>query len=98
MHLFSHLGHWSWMRARNGVCCGAWGVYLFNLVIVWSRVSLQCKLAAACCFSDGALLEPFLTSGETKIGISYEKLAQSVKPGGRILVSDGTLSIEVRGG
>lgn len=33
--------------------------------------------------------------GETRIGISYEKLCQSVAPGKRILISDGTLSIEV---
>mmetsp|Transcript_24730 Transcript_24730/g.44560 ORF Transcript_24730/g.44560 Transcript_24730/m.44560 type:complete len:729 (-) Transcript_24730:1196-3382(-) len=35
------------------------------------------------------------TTGETKIGISYAKLCQSVKPGNRILIADGTLSIEV---
>eukprot|EP00798_Chlamydomonas_sp_ICE-L_P012268 gene12268-15414_t len=34
-------------------------------------------------------------TGETKIGISYDKLCQSVKPGFKILISDGTLSIQV---
>ncbi len=34
-------------------------------------------------------------AGETKIGISYAKLCQSVAPGKRILIADGTLSIEV---
>ncbi|KXZ44735.1 hypothetical protein GPECTOR_63g60 [Gonium pectorale] len=34
-------------------------------------------------------------TGETKIGISYAKLCQSVVPGSRILVADGSLSIEV---
>ncbi|PNH03911.1 Pyruvate kinase, partial [Tetrabaena socialis] len=34
-------------------------------------------------------------TGETKIGLSYAKLCQSVVPGSRILIADGTLSIEV---
>jgi pyruvate kinase len=33
-------------------------------------------------------------AGETKIGISYEKLATSVKPGNIIKMADGGLSIE----
>ncbi|GIL58673.1 hypothetical protein Vafri_13670 [Volvox africanus] len=36
-------------------------------------------------------------TGETKIGISYAKLCQSVVPGSRILVADGSLAIEVVG-
>ncbi|EFJ40446.1 pyruvate kinase [Volvox carteri f. nagariensis] len=36
-------------------------------------------------------------TGETKIGISYAKLCQSVAPGSRILVADGSLAIEVVG-
>jgi len=34
-------------------------------------------------------------TGETKIGISYAKLCQSVKPGNVILIADGAISIEV---
>jgi pyruvate kinase len=34
-------------------------------------------------------------TGETVIGLSYDKLCQHVKPGGRILVADGSLAIEV---
>ncbi len=34
-------------------------------------------------------------AGETKIGISYAKLCQSVGPGKRILMADGSLVIEV---
>ena len=32
---------------------------------------------------------------ETRIGLSYDKLCQTLKPGNRILLSDGTISIEV---
>jgi hypothetical protein len=35
-------------------------------------------------------------TGETKIGLSYAKLCQHVKPGGRILLADGSISILVR--
>ncbi|GBF99836.1 pyruvate kinase [Raphidocelis subcapitata] len=35
-------------------------------------------------------------TGETVIGLSYDKLCQHVKPGGRILIADGSLSVEVR--
>lgn len=35
------------------------------------------------------------TDEETRIGLSYDKLCQSVVPGNRILVADGTISIEV---
>jgi pyruvate kinase len=38
---------------------------------------------------------PAVHVGETKIGISYAKLCQSVTPGKRILIADGTLAIEV---
>mmetsp|Transcript_24731 Transcript_24731/g.44566 ORF Transcript_24731/g.44566 Transcript_24731/m.44566 type:complete len:725 (-) Transcript_24731:218-2392(-) len=34
-------------------------------------------------------------TGETKIGISYAKLCQHVKPGNKILIADGSLSIEI---
>lgn len=34
-------------------------------------------------------------TGETKIGLSYDKLCQTMKPGSRILIADGTLAIEV---
>ena len=37
-------------------------------------------------------------TGETVIGLSYGSLCQHVKPGGRILMADGSLAIEVRGG
>jgi pyruvate kinase len=33
--------------------------------------------------------------GETRIGLSYDKLCQSVKPGNRILLADGSISIQV---
>jgi len=33
--------------------------------------------------------------GETRIGLSYAKLCQSVKPGNMILLSDGSISIRV---
>ncbi|KIY96424.1 pyruvate kinase [Monoraphidium neglectum] len=35
-------------------------------------------------------------TGETVIGLSYASLCQHVKPGGRILMADGSLAIEVR--
>jgi hypothetical protein len=34
-------------------------------------------------------------TGETVIGLSYAKLCQHVKPGGRILIADGSLTVEV---
>jgi pyruvate kinase len=34
-------------------------------------------------------------TGAVTIGLSYDKLCHDVKPGGRILMSDGTISIEV---
>jgi pyruvate kinase len=34
-------------------------------------------------------------TGETRIGLSYDKLCQSVKVGNRILLADGSLSIQV---
>ncbi len=34
-------------------------------------------------------------AGETKIGLSYAKLCQSVKPGNIILIADGEISIQV---
>jgi hypothetical protein len=36
------------------------------------------------------------TTGETRIGLSYSKLCQSVQPGGVILLGDGAISIQVR--
>lgn len=35
-------------------------------------------------------------TGETKIGLSYAKLCQYLKPGHIILLSDGTITIKVR--
>jgi len=35
------------------------------------------------------------STGETVIGLSYDKLCSHVKPGGRILMADGSLAIEV---
>lgn len=35
------------------------------------------------------------STGETRIGLSYDKLCQSVKPGNRILLADGSISIQV---
>ncbi|KAI8465728.1 MAG: pyruvate kinase [Monoraphidium minutum] len=35
-------------------------------------------------------------SGETVIGLSYGSLCEHVKPGGRILLADGSLTLEVR--
>ena len=35
-------------------------------------------------------------TGETRIGLSYNKLCQSVQPGGIILLGDGAISIQVR--
>jgi Pyruvate kinase, barrel domain len=34
-------------------------------------------------------------TGETRIGMSYAKLCESVSPGNRILIADGTIVIEV---
>eukprot|EP00892_Ulva_mutabilis_P005713 jgi/Ulvmu1/3513/UM162_0020.1 len=39
--------------------------------------------------------EGYSTADETRIGLSYSRLAQTVKPGGKILLADGTISIEV---
>ena len=39
--------------------------------------------------------EGYKTDKETRIGLSYSKLCQSVKPGNKILLADGTVSIEV---
>lgn len=39
--------------------------------------------------------EGYSTESETRIGLSYAKLCQSVQPGGKILMADGTISIEV---
>merc|ERR1711871_893914 len=39
--------------------------------------------------------EGYKTDQETRIGLSYDKLCKSVKPGNRILVADGTLSLRV---
>lgn len=39
--------------------------------------------------------EGFKTDEETRIGISYSKLCESVVPGNKILMADGSLSIEV---
>ena len=39
--------------------------------------------------------EGYSNEKETRIGLSYAKLCQSVKPGGKILMADGTISIEV---
>lgn len=34
-------------------------------------------------------------SGRAVIGLSYDKLCRDVKPGGRILLADGSITIEV---
>lgn len=39
--------------------------------------------------------EGYKNDEETRIGVSYGRLAQTVKPGGKILLADGTISIEV---
>ena len=39
--------------------------------------------------------EGYKTPEETKIGVSYAKLCQSVKPGNRLLFADGSVVIEV---
>ena len=39
--------------------------------------------------------EGYKTAEETRIGLSYDKLCQSISPGKRILLADGTISIEV---
>ena len=39
--------------------------------------------------------EGYKTDQETRIGLSYDKLCQSVKPGNRILIADGTISLRV---
>ena len=39
--------------------------------------------------------EGYKTDSETRIGVSYAKLCSSVSPGDRILVSDGTIAIQV---
>ncbi len=36
-------------------------------------------------------------SGETRIGLSYSRLCQDVKEGGRILLADGSVTIQVTG-
>ena len=47
--------------------------------------------------ADYATFEGFkdAATGETVIGLSYAKLCQHVKPGGRILLADGSLTLEV---
>ena len=40
--------------------------------------------------------EGYKTESETRIGLSYAKLCSSVAPGQKILLADGTISIEVR--
>lgn len=40
--------------------------------------------------------EGYKTEKEMRIGISYEKLCTSVRPGNKILLADGTISIEVK--
>ncbi len=39
--------------------------------------------------------EGYKTPEQTRIGLSYDKLCQSITPGKRILLADGTISIEV---
>ena len=39
--------------------------------------------------------EGYKDENETRIGLSYEKLCQSVEPGGKILLADGTITIQV---
>ena len=39
--------------------------------------------------------EGYKTDSETRIGLSYAKLCSSVKPGNKILLADGSLSISV---
>ena len=39
--------------------------------------------------------EGFKTDAETRIGLSYAKLCESVKPGNNILIADGSISIKV---
>jgi pyruvate kinase len=50
--------------------------------------------ASHCHISDDNVRLTWL-AGETKIGLSYGKLCQFVKPGNSILLSDGTITIEV---
>ena len=40
--------------------------------------------------------EGYKDAKETRIGVSYEKLCSSVAPGCKILLADGTISIEVK--
>ena len=44
---------------------------------------------------DYTKFEGYKTAQETRIGLSYSGLCKSVKPGQRILLADGTISIEV---
>ena len=44
---------------------------------------------------DYTSFEGYKTETETKIGCSYAKLCQSVKPGNRLLFADGSIVIEV---
>lgn len=46
-------------------------------------------------FAYSTLLVWLQPTGETKIGISYEKLCQSLKPGNVVKMADGSLSVEV---
>ena len=39
--------------------------------------------------------EGYKTDAETRIGLSYDKLCSSVKPGNKILLADGSVSITV---
>ena len=64
----------------------------------FSTAPVQVKIVAA-----GAAYTSFEgykdeATGETVVGLSYDKLCQHVKPGGRILVADGSLAIKVGGG
>jgi len=45
--------------------------------------------------ADYVNFEGYKTEEETRIGLSYDKLCQSVKPGNHILIADGTVVIEV---
>lgn len=51
-----------------------------------------CTAAAAATRSNTVLLH---AAGVAEIGISYEKLAQSVAPGNMIKIADGGLSVQV---
>jgi pyruvate kinase len=61
----------------------------------WGLAQLHVVLSSCCEIEQCVGMLPSMHAEETKIGISYGKLCQSVKPGNIVLIADGAISIEV---